>query len=169
MFESYISELIATLQAIPAEDIDELASMVRAARESKHTVWVMGNGGSASVAEHFASDLFRHGARSVCLTSNPAIITSISNDFSYDESFSRQLANAMPGDLVIAISTSGNSKNIIRAIKSLGKLVTTVGITNADGGELYKLVRKNIFVTSTTQDLVEDVFSIIAHLVCRGL
>lgn len=90
---------------------------------SAHIIWVIGNGGSAATAEHFVTDLIKKGYPAVCLNSNTSVITMIANDYGYDEIFSKQL-NALGDDLdlLITISCSGTSKNIIRAIEASGKM-----------------------------------------------
>lgn len=99
--------------------MNKLVELIRKAR----FVYVCGNGGSASTAEHFTNDLFSKGVKAMCLSSNTSILTMIANDFGYDDIFKRQLLTyAYPGDLLIIISCSGTSKNIVRAKRIAKKL-----------------------------------------------
>ena len=97
---------------------DEIVEILKSKRDLKKNVFVCGNGGSAANAEHFSNDLFSKGVRAHCLNSNTSIMTMIANDFGYDRVFSKQLeVYANEGDLVIMISCSGTSKNIVEVLK----------------------------------------------------
>lgn len=97
---------------------DEIVKKILEKRDTFKNVWIAGNGGSAANAEHFATDLFKKGVKAHCLSSNASILTMISNDYGYENVFSLQLAiYAHPGDLVILISCSGTSANIVKARK----------------------------------------------------
>jgi len=96
----------------------ETIELLNRAKKNKGQVFVCGNGGSASNAEHFTNDLFSRGIKAHCLNSNTAIITMIANDFGYEYIFSKQLElYSNPGDLVVLISCSGTSKNILEVLK----------------------------------------------------
>jgi D-sedoheptulose 7-phosphate isomerase len=97
---------------------DEIIDIIRSKRDLGKSVFICGNGGSAANAEHFATDLFKKGVRAYCLGSNSSIITMIANDYGYENIFSLQLRiYAKPGDLVVLISCSGTSANIVKARK----------------------------------------------------
>ena len=99
--------------------IEFLVDHIKQRFKTGHTVFICGNGGSATTAEHFTNDLFSKGVRAVCLNSNTSILTMIANDFGYEYVFSKQLeVYAEPEDLLIVISCSGKSENIIRAKES---------------------------------------------------
>ncbi|HUC95228.1 MAG TPA: SIS domain-containing protein [Candidatus Saccharimonadales bacterium] len=138
------------------------------------SVFTFGNGGSATDAEHVAEELlnrfknYRIPISAYALTSQPAILTGIANDFGFEKIFSRQLeALATPKDLIMAFSTSGNSKNVINGVslvKSRG--IKTIGLTGKNGGELAKLVDIAIKVPSDDVARVQEVHTIIGHIIC---
>lgn len=137
-------------------------------------VFLFGNGGSASDAEHIAEELLnRYKSRRIpisayALTSQPAILTGIANDFGFDKVFARQLeALATPKDLVIGISTSGNSPNVLEGVK-LAKLrgIKTIGMTGRDGGRLGKMADIVIRVPSDNVGLIQEAHTSIGHIIC---
>jgi D-sedoheptulose 7-phosphate isomerase len=100
-------------------DAERMADHIYVRMKNKQTVFVCGNGGSAATAEHLTNDLFSKGVKAICLNSNVSIVTMIANDFGYNHVFSKQLeVFAEGGDLLIAISTSGLSLNILNAIRT---------------------------------------------------
>lgn len=108
--------------------IEQIAEKIKLKRRNKNTVFVCGNGGSATTAEHFTNDLFSKGVKAICLNSNTAIITMIANDFGYEYIFEKQLeVYAEPNDLVIVFSCSGKSANIRRATQSGIETITIFG------------------------------------------
>lgn len=140
------------------------------------SVWILGNGGSASTAEHFETDLsfVRRGnsfpkTRVTALTSNSSLISAISNDIGYEKIFSHQLfRKAVSGDLCILISASGNSENLINAVLAARKIgVKTVGFLGFDGGKLSGLVDSSIIVKTELGRYgpVEDMHLAICHAV----
>lgn len=138
------------------------------------SVFTFGNGGSATDAEHVAEELlnrykkYRIPISAYALTSQPAILTGIANDFGFEKVFSRQLeALATPKDLIMAFSTSGNSKNVtngVLLVKSRG--IKTIGLTSKDGGELAKIVDIPIQVPSNDVARVQEVHTVIGHIIC---
>ena len=136
---------------------------------------ILGNGGSAADAQHMACELVgrftmeRKGLPAIALTANPSILTSISNDFGFENVFSRQVeALANEGDIIIAISTSGNSKNVFKAVKLANKKkVKTIGMTGESGGELAKLVDVNINVPSNNTPRIQEAHLTIIHIICE--
>jgi D-sedoheptulose 7-phosphate isomerase len=136
----------------------------------------MGNGGSASTASHFVCDLAKNTRREglphfrvIGLTDNMAIFSAYSNDEGYDQVFAQQLVNLVrPKDVVIAISASGNSKNVVHAIEEAQKYdVTTIGFTGFDGGRLGQMVNINIHVKSNIIEHVEDVHLVLEHIIVK--
>jgi D-sedoheptulose 7-phosphate isomerase len=141
-------------------------------------VFIMGNGGSASTATHFVCDLAKNTRRDgwphykvIGLSDNMAIFSAYANDEGYENVFSQQLANlVMPDDLVIAISASGNSGNVLNAIsfaKSQGAI--TIGFTGFDGGRLALLVDINLHVNSNIIEHVEDIHLMLEHMIVKSL
>ena len=141
-------------------------------------IYLIGNGGSASLADHFATDwskgIFEKTAnqcKAISLASNTSLLTALSNDFSYNQVFAKQLTYlANQRDLLFSISGSGDSRNIlegIREAKSLG--MDTVGISGFGGGQLAREVEHAIVVDSYDMQIVEDTFSAIGHAIFKAL
>ncbi|MBF0585058.1 MAG: SIS domain-containing protein [Magnetococcales bacterium] len=159
-------------------DYDRIGAFLDAllqARERQARIFFIGNGGSAATASHFANDIAigsrsrRKPFRAVSLCDNVAMLTALANDFGYDQIFVRQLENQMvAGDMVVALSASGNSANVVRAIEyANAHAAFTVGLTGFDGGQLQRLVHLNVHVPSNPGEYgpVEDVHMILDHLV----
>lgn len=171
-YGQYLAELLA---AMPYEEIERFVDVMFEARAKKKTIFFIGNGGSAATASHFANDIGigpRHDEepfKVLSLCDNQAVITAIGNDFGYDHIFSKQLIGLMtPGDCLVAISASGNSPNIIKAVelaKGMGNAV--VGLTGFDGGKLRELSDVKIHVDTKKGEYgpVEDLHMIVDHLV----
>lgn len=140
-------------------------------------VFLFGNGGSASSAEHIAEELlnrlknYRVPIAAYALTSQPAILTGIANDYGFEKVFSRQLeALGTPKDLVIGLSTSGNSPNILEGIKiAKSRSIPTIGMTGKDGGKLAKAVDLAIKVPSNDVSLIQEVHTTIGHIICEAV
>ena len=176
-FSDYLSQVheISTCASLDVV-VKELADSIRL---NQGKILIIGNGGSASIAEHFVTDLSRakdssgKHLRALYLGSNTSLLTADANDFGYSHVFARQvtaLANA--NDLLIAISSSGNSQNIVSAIleaKSIG--MTTYALTGFDGGEASKVCDVSIHVPSVIglYEHVEDIHSMICHFVAMNL
>ena len=167
----YLSQLFSRL------DYDQIGILVETllqARERKARIFFIGNGGSAATASHFANDI-AIGSRSrtkpfraISLCDNLALITAIGNDFGYNQIFVRQLENQMDkGDVLVAISASGNSKNILEAVSYVNDHGgITVGLTGFDGGYLKKMAQLNVHVPANHGEYgpVEDIHMILDHL-----
>ena len=146
--DAYYDRLKTTMDQIDRGEIEKAMLALKEARDNKHYVFIMGNGGSASTASHFAGD-FNKGLslnrekrfRFVCLNDNAATVLSLANDVAYEAIFVEQLKNFLSdGDIVMAISGSGNSKNVINAVeyaKQRGN--TVIGLSGFDGGKLKPL------------------------------
>lgn len=168
----YISDLILQLNTQP---IAEFLKILEKARAEKRHIFFIGNGGSASTATHFANDIgagtrsWDNPFRTIALTDNIALLTAIANDHGYDKIFSYQLRMLMqPGDVVVGISASGNSPNVVQAFEyAVENSATTVGLTGFDGGELAKLSKVHIHVPTKKGEYgpVEDVHMVVNHLV----
>ncbi|QWE31051.1 SIS domain-containing protein [Polynucleobacter sp. Adler-ghost] len=173
--KSYFSYLNRVLNEIDLVSVEKFVEYVLSARANNKTIFFIGNGGSASTASHFANDFsigvnnFKPPLKALCLADNVAIVTAIANDYGYDEIFSRQLKIlGQPGDILVGISASGNSKNIINAIEVAGDMgLMTVGITGFDGGAMKSKVDLNIHVPSGNKEYgpVEDAHMILDHLI----
>lgn len=176
--DSYINELQNTLNSLPSDQIEEAIRLLMEARTSRRQVFIMGNGGSASTASHFVCDLAKNtraphlpNFRVIGLTDNMAIFSALANDEGYENVFAQQLASFVePGDIVIGISASGNSANVLNAIE-LGNLrgATTIGLTGFDGGRLRTMVTLDIHVPSNCIEHVEDIHLMLEHLICKAI
>ena len=168
-----VKKLLDTIEQALADELDKLVSLLSEARKNKNTVFLMGNGGSATTASHIAQDLgkctIKDGLprfRVISLTDSIPSMLAWANDASYEDIFIEQLKNLMhPGDIVIGISGSGNSKNVIKAIEYANKNgALTLGITGYDGGRLMKNAKENIHIPSFNMQRVEDIQLIVLHL-----
>lgn len=174
--KEYLAETKKILDSIEVDLInrtDKLASILTKARENKNTIFIMGNGGSAATASHFVGDLLKstivggpHRFKAISLTDNIPSMLAWANDVGYEEIFIEQLKNLMaPSDIVIGISGSGNSPNIIKAIEYANNNGgITIGLSGYDGGKLLKYAQVNIHVPSSHMQKVEDIHLLIEHL-----
>ena len=174
----YLEETAALLARVPAEAVAAVVQMVEEAFEEQRTVFVAGNGGSAASASHFANDLMigvakrrEAGVRVVALTDNVPLITAIGNDFSFREVFSRQLAGlCRSGDLLIVLSASGNSPNIVAALETAREhRVRSVALLGMDGGRAATLADRSVVVDSNDYGAIEDVHLVLGHLITTYL
>jgi len=173
--KAYIEYLKNILDQISLEEVVSFIEAIKEARENNKIVYFIGNGGSAATASHFANDLAvgtrtsKKPFRVMSLTDNTAVLTAIGNDFGYDELFVKQLEVYLnPGDLVVAISASGNSKNVVKALEFAQKRkAKTVGLTGFDGGRVKEIADINVHVPSVKGEYgpVEDVHMIFDHII----
>jgi D-sedoheptulose 7-phosphate isomerase len=173
---NYISILQETMDQLPTQLIADVIGLLQKARIQGNQVHIMGNGGSASTASHFVCDLAKNTRydglphfRVIGLTDNMALFSAYANDEGYENVFSQQLANLIkPGDVVIGISASGNSQNVINAMNEAQKhTVTTIGFTGFDGGRLGQIVDINIHVKSNIIEHVEDIHLMLEHIIIK--
>ncbi len=173
--ETYLKDLQHALAVLDLDQIKKARQALSEARAEGKQVFVCGNGGSASTASHLATDLGKGASQAsaeafkvMSLTDNIAWITALANDMSYEHVFVEQLRNfAQKGDVLLAISASGNSPNVIKAVEfAKERGLTTLGWTGFDGGRLALLVDLPIVVDSHHMGRVEDVHIVLMHLVC---
>ena len=178
VLQDYTDALNRSLQALPFETLASIVERLREARERGNRVFVMGNGGSAATASHMVADLskttIKDGAprlRVIPITDNMPLITAWANDTGYENIFVEQLENhASPGDVVIAISGSGRSENVLRAVRRARELgATTIGLTGFRGGDLKDLVDTVVIVDSQVYGQIEDVHHAIGHMLTDAL
>jgi DnaA initiator-associating protein len=176
-FTESIQTKIAAGEVLP-EAIDRAAKMMVEALIRGNKILSCGNGGSAGDAQHFSSELLNRYERdrpslpAMALTTDSSTITSIANDYSYDEIFSKQVrALGQSGDILLAISTSGNSRNVINAMEAaLSRDITIVSMTGKDGGEMAGLLGENdveIRVPSNRTARIQEVHLLIIHNLCE--
>lgn len=154
--------------------IEEIANDIIRSLRKNGKVILCGNGGSAADSQHIAAELIgkfaleRDPLPAISLTTNTSILTAVANDFSYDEVFVRQIrALCNEKDIVIGISTSGNSTNVIKAIEEANRLgAYTVVLTGQDGGKLAKVAKKSIKVPSQNTQRIQESHIMIGHLLC---
>lgn len=173
--DSYFDYLHSVLKKIDKEQIKQFIDSILDARNRGSTVFFIGNGGSASTASHFANDLsigtnsYERPFRIISLCDNNSILTAVGNDFGYDDIFLRQLQTlAEEGDLLVAISASGNSPNLVKAFEyAKGSGIKTIALTAFDGGKLKEMAEEGIHVPTEEREYgpAEDAHLILNHLV----
>jgi len=158
-----------------SEDIEQISHVIINAYKDNKKVLIAGNGGSAADAQHIAGELVnkfyydRKPLKAMSLVSDSSVITSWANDKSYDSVFKRQVeAQGDLGDILISISTSGNSKNLIKAVEKANEMrLITVGLLGGGGGELKNLCQYNLIVPSDNTPRVQEVHELIYHTICQ--
>jgi len=170
----YILDLKDTLDLLPLDRIDAAIQILHEARLQERQVFIMGNGGSASTASHFVCDLGKNTRQSgwshykvIGLTDNMASFSAYANDEGYASVFAQQLeCFVQPNDIVIGISTSGNSQNVLEAVKLANEVgAFTIGFTGFDGGKLSPMLDLDLHVPSDCIEQVEDIHLILEHLI----
>ena len=171
--QNYISHLQGVLERLTLADVKASIDVIMEAYYAEKQIFVIGNGGSASTASHLACDLGKGTSvpgkprfRVISLTDNVATMTAWSNDVSYQDVFVEQLKNLVnPGDVVLGISASGNSENVIRALRYASQIgCRTVGWSGFGGGILAEICDINVVVDSHLYGPVEDVHLILNHI-----
>jgi len=176
-----LSEQIQCIKKISEENIEEIkniSNILEECREKQNTIYVVGNGGSGSTASHFVSDLLKTSIlentprfRAISLTDNIPVLSAWANDTSYENIFVGQLENFLQSnDVVIAISGSGNSPNVINAIKYANNQgIQTISFTGKDGGDLARLTKINLTIPSFDMLTIETMHLLICHLLTTML
>lgn len=171
--KAYIEHEIKTIQSLDVEEINAALNLLLETFENGNTVYTFGNGGSSSTASHFQND-FNKGVSEhtekkfnlLCLNDNVSTVMAIANDIGFDEVFRFQLqGHIKPGDVVLAISGSGNSKNVINAVeyaKAQGNKV--IGLTGFSGGKLKELSDVSLHAPINSMQITEDIHMIFDHL-----
>ena len=178
----YLNGLKVVLDRLPLQPIDDLIRAIEQARDERRQIFVIGNGGSAATASHMMNDLCKgtlgHKGdapwprlRVIALTDNVSLMTAWANDTDYNHIFSEPLKNlAQRGDVLVAISASGNSPNIIAAVEAAKQIgVTVLGLTGFGGGKLAKMADVSLVVPSDGYGPVEDVHMILDHIITSYL
>lgn len=171
---NYFSQLKQTLDKLDRKELETFIKILLEARDNNKCIYIMGNGGSASTASHFVCD-FNKGMsygkdkrfKVICLNDNIPTMMAYSNDLSYEDIFVEQLKNFLaPSDVVIGISGSGNSKNILKAVEyANSKGAVTVGLTGYDGGILRRISKYSINANIDNMQVSEDIHIMICHMV----
>lgn len=176
--QTYFNQLQEMVASLPTNLIEQVIDLLLQSSRQGKKVFIFGNGGSASTASHFACDLAKNtqvpGApqfRVIGLTDNMALMTAWANDTSYNNVFAAQLGPLVEaGDVVIGISCSGNSGNVLRAMElARQRGATTIGFTGDDGGQLKTVVDVCLIVPSPRIEQQEDAHLILEHCICAAL
>lgn len=183
-YSEYLAELKTVLDRLPLDQARRAADLLFRAYQSDHTVFIFGNGGSAALASHLASDIGKathipgpaslrgvKRLKAISLTDNVPLLTAWANDSNYENVFAGQMENFIqPSDVALAISGSGNSANVLRALEIARRAgATTVGLTGCGGGKMKSLLDCTLLVPSDNMQQVEDAHLILAHLVFLDL
>ena len=159
-------------------ELEKIIHLIEKKIEKQQTLYVCGNGGSAAIANHFVSDYLKYARTNtsikpkiISLSSNLETITAISNDFNYSKIFSYQLESlATTDDILLTISSSGNSENIINALKTAKvKKLKTISFSGFGGGKAHKLSDYGIALKSKNYGIVEDLHHTLMHFICQFL
>jgi len=174
--QEYLEQQIQSIGALKESStvFKEIFNILKNARDEKNQVFVMGNGGSASTASHFVADLLKTSItnesnrfKAMSLSDNIPVLLAWSNDDSYENIFSNQLENfVQKNDVVIGISGSGNSKNVLNAIQLANeKQAITIGLSGKGGGKLSELAKINLTIQSDDMLTIETMHLLVCHLI----
>jgi D-sedoheptulose 7-phosphate isomerase len=173
--QSYKADVLQAIETIDLEKVNQAIEILAQARDQGRHIFVCGNGGSASTASHFVCDMVKGASfkrdkrfRIMALTDSLPTITAYSNDVSYECVFVEQLKNfAEPGDVLMAISGSGNSPNVLRAVEYANSIgCRTVALSGRNGGQLGPLAELNIQASNPHMGRIEDMHMIVMHMIC---
>jgi D-sedoheptulose 7-phosphate isomerase len=176
----YVAALEVLLDRVDLDAVERVVERLRRVRDSGGTVFIAGNGGSAATASHWANDLGKATKRSgripmrvMCLSDNVSWLTALANDEGYERAYAGQLENfAGPDDVLIVISASGNSANLVAAVEVARECsCTTVGFVGFDGGVLKDMADEHVWISSPpgAYELVEDGHSVLCHILTTCL
>lgn len=172
---TYIQQQRAALESIPVDKVAQVIQLFKKALKDDHQIFVFGNGGSGTNASHFVTDLGKSASdntfrrfRCLSLSDNVSWITAIGNDYAYEDVFLRQLQNyARPGDVVLVMSVSGSSPNIVKAVEwCKANNVHTIALIGGKRGVLAELADDVLLIESTHYGRVEDCHMHICHMIC---
>lgn len=174
-----INEQIRNLENLKESNYSEkvlsISKILLECLKKGNKILIAGNGGSASDAQHFAGEIVgrflleRKALACVCLNTDTSVMTCIANDYSYDDVVSRQIEGiGKEGDVFIGISTSGNSKNVIKAVEKSKQMgITTIGFLGKDGGELKNLTDEALIIPYKSTARVQEHHIMSVHLICE--
>ena len=173
-FEAHLETIKSVMGSMEAP-LEEASKLMVSTLKNGNKILLCGNGGSAADAQHIAAELTgrykseRRGLPAIALTTDTSALTAISNDYGYAKVFDRQVeALANKGDLLIGISTSGNSDNIISALNTAKELgCTTIGFSGRDGGQMNKVCNVNLIVPSNDTPRIQEMHILFGHTLCQ--
>ena len=176
--QNYRNSTIETIRNIDDHSIAKVVQILLHARNNGTMIFVFGNGGSGATASHFVGDLlkslsygFEKRFRAMCLNDNIPTLSAYSNDVSYDDVFLEQLKNfAQEKDVVLGLSGSGNSQNVVKALEYANRIgAVTVAMSGFDGGKIKQLAQINLHAKINDMDIVENVHLFVLHYIKRIL
>jgi len=171
----YKADVLKAIDTIELEKVGQAIEILKRARDEDRRIFVCGNGGSASTASHFVCDMVKGASfrrdkrfRIMALTDSLPTITAYANDVTYDCVFVEQLKNfAEPGDVVMAISGSGNSPNVLQAVEYANSIgCRTIALSGRNGGKLGPMAQLNLQASNPHMGRIEDVHMIVMHMIC---
>ena len=173
-FSSHLETIHKTIETMQ-EKLEEASKLAVETLKNGNKILLCGNGGSAADAQHIAAELVgrykteRRGLPGTALTTDTSALTAISNDYGYDRVFDRQVASlANTGDLIIGISTSGNSANVLNALKCAKALgCSTLGLSGRDGGAMNEVCDVNLVVPSNDTPRIQEMHILFGHTICQ--
>lgn len=172
--QTYKADLLQALETIDLSQVSRAIEIIRDARDQGRAVFVCGNGGSASTASHFVCDMLKGASykrsqrfRIMSLNDSLPTLTAYANDVDYTDAYVEQLKNfAQPGDVVIAISGSGNSPNVVKVIEYANQAgCKTIALSGRDGGKIGALAQLNVQVSHPHMGRIEDGHMIVTHMI----
>ena len=175
---SYVNQKNNLLQNVNFTELDKIINLLKKCFKNNNTVYTCGNGGSASLADHFTCDFIKQSnnktnlkIKSISLTANFSLISAIANDINYDKIFSFQIEKlCKKNDILFLFSVSGNSKNLLEAVKTANKIgVKTVSFTGFNGGKLSKISDLNLNFPMANYGIVEDCHTSLMHYLSQYL
>lgn len=176
--QQYLDQISDILQRLPQDEIAQVIKILRQKRVDRKQIFIIGNGGSAATASHFANDLLKATVaenkprlKAIALTDNIPVMSAYANDCGYETIFAEQLdALAGPDDLLIAFSGSGRSPNVLKALDLASQRgLTTVGFTGRDGGEMLARCDLCLIVPCQQMVQIEDVHVVLTHLISSAI
>lgn len=174
IIKTYLSEVVKTISELPLDEIVRAVETIAQAQQNGKGIFLFGNGGSAATASHFAGDLQigtisqgKPRIKANALTDNVPVLLAWANDTAYENVFAEQLENlAEAGDIAIAISGSGNSPNVLKAVKKAkSKGAATIGFIGFKGGKLKDLVDISVIVPNNVIEQIEDIHLLVGHII----
>jgi phosphoheptose isomerase len=174
----YINEQVRVLKSSPVDQIEEVCRLFMEARKNGNSVFFAGNGGSAATASHFTNDMVKGLSvqgkkrfRAFCLCDQVSVITALGNDYSYEDIFSEQLKNyAGEGDILLVLSGSGNSPNVVKAVKYAASIgMKTIAFTGRDGGRVRDLCDLSLVASTWSMEQLEDMHLLWEHAIICAL
>ncbi len=173
---AHVEAVAAALAGLDLEPVERIATLLHAAHRAGHTVYCLGNGGSAALATHFAADLAsltvvsgrQRQLKAISISANTSSLTAAANDHGAEQMFTDQLQGRLErGDVVVAFSTGGASPNVLHALRQAREAgAVAVGVTGQAGTRLCQIADEVVTVRSSSIQVIEDVSSVVAHLLC---